>query len=418
VPDPVLDVPRELQRRVSSRDLLRRREFRRVFLAAGASELGDSLSYIALMWFAFERGGAAGVIVVRLADSLPALFFGLHGGMAADRFSRKRLMVGADTVRAIVLVPVAVAGLTGNLPIWGLAVAAFLLEAAASYFDPAYGALLPALVERPHIQRANGLVQSTLQSISIGGRGLAALLVAFVPVSAFFAVNAVSFVVSASLLAGLSVGREHLHLEPETTQLRSGLVALRALPLLAVAVVVFAVEITLVEGSWIGGVPKFVGDTLHRGAGAFSLMMIAYGLGSIGSGAILTRVHVAQKARVSMLVWVLYLPAFGLLAIATSLPLALLGAFVAGISQTASWVLLNSAAQEEVDDRLLGRVMGVIGLTHRGAHATALLFIAPLFVVATAPDVFAGVSVAAPAAALIGLAVVARAHATRRSRRS
>src|SRR5437764_9375796 len=40
------------------------------------------------------------------------------------------------------------------------------------------------------------------------------------------------------------------------------------------------------------------------------------------------------------------------------------------------------------DDRL-GRVLGVIGLTHRGAHATALVFIAPLFIVAAAPRVFA-----------------------------
>jgi hypothetical protein len=147
-------------------------------------------------------------------------------------------------------------------------------------------------------------------------------------------------------------------------------------------------------------------------------MMIGDGLGSIASGALLTRVHVREKARLSMLVWVLYLPAFGLLAIATSLPLALAGAFIAGVAQTTSWVLLNSAAQEEVDDRFLGRVLGVIGLTHRGAHATALLFVAPLFVVASAPDVFAGVAVAAPVAALIGLAAVARARETRRSRRS
>ncbi len=398
-----------------TRDLLRRRDFRRVFLAASASELGDSLHYIALMWFAFQRAGAAGVIVVRLADSIPALLFGLHGGVAADRFSRKRLMVSADLARAAVLVPVAVAGLTGHLPIWGLAAAAFLLEAAASYFDPAYGALLPTLVERPNLQRANGLVQSTMQSISIGGRGLAALLVAFVPVSAFFAVNAASFLVSASLLAGLRVGREHLHLGSETALLRSGLTVLRTLPLLAIAVVVFAVEITLVEGSWIGGVPKLVGDTLHRGAGAFSLMMIAYGVGSIASGAFLSRVEVVRKARTSILVWVLYLPAFGLLAVASSLLLALAGAFVAGVAQTTSWVLLNSAAQEQVPDRLLGRVLGVIGLTHRGAHATALLFVAPLFVVASAPGVFGGIAVAAPLAALIGLAAAARAHASRRT---
>ena len=401
-----------------TRDLLRRREFRRVFLAASASELGDSLHYIALMWLAFERGGAAGVIVVRLADSIPALLFGLHGGVAADRFSRKRLMVSADLARAAVLVPVAVAGLTGHLPIWGLAVAAFLLEAATSYFDPAYGALLPTLVDRPNLQRANGLVSSTMQTISIGGRGLAAVLVAFLPVSTFFAVNAASFVVSASLLAGLRVGSEHLHLGSETALLRSGLTTLRTLPLLAIAVIVFAVEITLVEGSWIGGVPKFVGDTLHRGAGAFSLMMIAYGIGSIASGAVLSRVEVARKARTSMLAWVLYLPAFGMLAAASSLPLALGGAFVAGVAQTTSWVLLNSTAQEQVPERRLGRVLGVIGLTHRGAHATALLFVAPLFVVASAPDVFGGIAVAAPVAALIGLAAAARALGSRRSRRS
>ncbi|HEY6960760.1 MAG TPA: MFS transporter [Gaiellaceae bacterium] len=399
-------------------DLLRRRDFRRVFLAASASELGDSLHYIALMWFAFERGGAAGVIAVRLADSMPAILFGLHGGLAADRFSRKRLMVSADLVRAAVLVPVAAAGLTGHLPIWGLAAAAFLLEAAASYFDPAYGALLPTLVERENVQRANGLVQSTMQSISIGGRGLAALLVAFVPVSAFFAVNAASFAVSAALLTGLRVGREHLHLEPETPLLRAGLTTLRKLPVLAIAVVVFAIEITLVEGSWIGGVPKFVGDTLHRGAGVFSLMMIGYGVGSIASGALLSRIEIEHKARVSMLAWLTYLPAFGAIAAAHTLAPALLGAFVAGVGQTTSWVLLNSAAQEEVPDRLLGRVLGVIGLTHRGAHATALVFVAPLFVVASAPAVFYGVALAAPLTAVIGLAVAARALGSHRSRRS
>lgn len=397
-------------------DLLRRRDFRHTFLAAGASELGDSLHYIALMWLAFEKGGAGGVIAVRMADSVPAILFGLHGGVAADRFSRKRLMISADLFRAAVLVPVAVAGLSGHLPIWGLALAAFALEAASSYFDPAYGALIPTLVDRENVQRANGLVQSTLQSVSIGGRGVAALLVAFLPISAFFAINAASFAVSALLLAGLRVGAEHAR--AETFELRSGITALRASRLLAIAVVVFAVEITLVEGSWIGGVPKFVGDTLGRGAGAFSLMMIGYGLGSIASGALLARIPVEHKARVSMLAWLAYLPAFGLIAAAHSLPPALAGAFVAGVGQTTSWVLLNSAAQEEVPDAQLGRVLGVIGLTHRGAHATALVFVAPLFVVATAPHVFYGIALAAPLAGLIGLAVAARAPERRRIRRS
>ena len=138
--DPVFDLPRkrELARpgRPSSLGLLRRRDFRILFCAVATSELGDSLNYIALMWLALDRGGALGVVAVRLADSLPAFFFGLHGGIAADRWSRRRLMVGADLVRCATLVPVALAGLSGPLPLWGLIAAAFALEAATSTSPP------------------------------------------------------------------------------------------------------------------------------------------------------------------------------------------------------------------------------------------------------------------------------------------
>ena len=65
--------------------------------------------------------------------------FGLHGGIAADRWSRRKLMIGADLVRGAVLVPLAVVAVAGSLPLWGLVVAAFVLEAATSYFAPAYG---------------------------------------------------------------------------------------------------------------------------------------------------------------------------------------------------------------------------------------------------------------------------------------
>ena len=407
----------------SARELLRRPDFRRTYLAVAASELGDALHYIALMWFAFDVGGAGGVIAVRLADSIPALLFGLHGGLAADRFSRKRLMVSADLVRFAVLVPVAIAGLAGSLPLWGLIVASFVLEAATSYFAPAYGALVPTLVDRPNVQRANALVQSTAQSLSIGGWALAAALLTFMPVSVFFAVNALSFLASAVLLAGLRHGSEHDR-QLEAPSIRDGIAALRPRPYLAAGVAALGVAVTITSGSWIAGVPKLVRDTLHHGAGGFSILMVGYALGSILGGLYLARVRVVRKARASMLAWVMYLPGYGLLALAGSLPVAILGAFFAGIGQSSAVVLLTSAAQEDVPDHLLGRVLGVISLTHRGAHATGLLFVAPLFLVTSAPVVFGGAAIAVP---LVGLAALAagvsraggaRAPAIRRTRRS
>jgi MFS transporter, DHA3 family, macrolide efflux protein len=427
VSDPIFDQPRELEVPAAppgnAVGLLRRRDFRRLYLAVAASELGDSLHYIALMWFALEAGGPLGVIAVRLADSIPAIVFGLHGGLAADRWSRKRLMVGADVVRGIVLVPVAAAGLAGSLPLWGLVVAAFLLETATSYFAPAYGATVPTLVERENVQQANALVQGTVQALSIGGWAVAAALLAFIPVSVFFAVNAVTFFVSAALIAGLRHGREHDE-HAATPRLWEGFAALQPRPLLAAAVLALGVAVTITSGTWIGGVPTLVRDTLHHGAGAFSIVMAGYAAGSIVSGIVLSRIPIRRKARASLIAWVMYLPGYGLVALATSLPLAIAGAFFAALGQSTSVVLLNSAAQEEVPDHLLGRVLGLISFTHRGAHATGLLLVSPLFAFVAARAVFGAAAVVVPLVGLIAVFAAtrrggaARARATGRSRRS
>jgi hypothetical protein len=86
--------------------------------------------------------------------------------------------------------------------------------------------------------------------------------------------------------------------------------------------------------------------------------------------------------------------------------LAAAGAFAAACGQSSAQVLLVSAAQEDVPDALLGRVLGTISLVHRGAHATGLLLVAPLFAVLAPQDVFAG---AAVALALVGLGGAAAA---------
>jgi len=415
VSDPVFDVPRELETSAPPAprafELLHRRDFRRLYLAVCTSEFGDSLHYIALMWFAFDAGGTLGVVAVRLADSIPALVFGLHGGLAADRFSRKRLMIGADLLRGLVLVPVAIAGLTGSLPLWGLVAAAFLLEAATSYFAPAYGATIPTLVDRANVQQANALVESSTQALSLGGWAIAAALLTFMPVSAFFAANAISFFVSASLIAGVVRGREHdPHAAPP--RLRDGIAALRPRPMLALSVIALGTAVTITAGTWIGGVPTLVRDTLHGGAGEFSIVVAGYAAGAIASGAVLARLPVRRKARASLLAWLMYIPGYGLLAFATSLPLAVTGAFFAGTGQSTALVLMNSAAQEEIPDTLLGRVVGLISLVHRGAHATALILIAPLFAFVAAPVVFGAAALAVPLVGLVALAVGTRLTAT------
>jgi MFS family permease len=415
-------LPEETPRPETAVSLLRRRDFRRAYGAVAISELGDAFQYIALMWFALVAAGPLGVIAVRLADSVPALLFGLHGGVVADRWDRRRVMIAADLARALVLVPVAIAGLTGHLPLAALVAAAFVLTTATSYFEPAYGALLPSLVDRRNVQQANGLVRATADALSVGGWALAGLLLTVLPISAFFALNAASFLVSAVLLAGVRASRSRPEQHSERPRIREGFAALRPRRALAASVVVLGVAVTLSSGTWIVGVPELVRSTLDRGAGSFSLVAASYAVGSICAGAALARFPVRRKARASMLAWTLYLPAYALFAVAGSLWIALAAGLGAGIAQGSSWVLINSAAQEEMPDRLLGRVTGLIALVHRGAHATGLLLVSPLFAVTPAPEVFAAAAVAIPLTGIAGLlvsrAAEARAPETSRTRRS
>ncbi|MDO8433925.1 MAG: MFS transporter [Candidatus Binatus sp.] len=400
--------PRALQ-------LLRRKDFRRLYFAISISELGDSFHYIALMWMALVTGGPLGVIAVRLADSIPALVFGLHGGVAADRWNRRNLMIAADLARGAILVPVAIAGLSNRLPIWGLVVAAFLLETATSYFAPAYNAMVPSLVDRENVQEANSLVSATTSALSIGGWAAAAGLLAIAPISTFFALNSLSFFLSAMLIGRIgyrdSIG---ISRSAERPRIREVFTALRPMPSLATAVIMIGLGVTISAGTWIAGVPELVRTVLHREAGGFSIVMVGYALGSVGGGALLARYPVANKTRMSMLAWILYLPAYGLFAFSSTLIPVVVGACLAGMGQSAALILVTASAQEQIGDDLLGRVMGVITLVYRGAHATGLMFVAPLFAVFAPRAIFAGAAFAIP---ILGIASAISASLAEKRRR-
>jgi MFS transporter, DHA3 family, macrolide efflux protein len=414
VADPVTAAPEEAEVGATlppegALTLLRRKDFRRTFAAVVVSELGDSFQYVALMWFALVSAGPLGVLAVRLADSVPALLFGLHGGLVADRSDRRRTMVLADVTRGAVLVPVAVAGLAGELDLWMLVVAAFVIETATSYFAPAYGALLPTLVERRNVQVANGLVRATAEALRVGGWAAAAGLLVFMPLSAFFLLNAVSFFVSGLLIAGVRARGTALQTAPP--RIREGFAALRPHRLLATGVVALAVGVTIGSGAWIVGVPQLVRDSLDLGAGSFSAIAAGYAVGAVTAGLFLSRVQIRNKARASFYLWLPYAAAYALFALAGSLSLAVVAGALTGGIQAAVLILLYSAAQEEIPDAVLGRVVGLISLVHRGAHATGLILIAPLFAVFATRTVFWGAAVTLPLVGLFSLAATSGARA-------
>jgi MFS family permease len=388
------------------RQLLAKPDFRRVYLAGATGQLGDAFQFVALLWYAVLLGGPLGVMVVRIATTLPALLFGLHGGVAADRWDRRRMMIAADLLRGAVLVPVAVAGLTGNLPLWGLIAAGFVVATASAYFTPALNAFVPGIVERPNVQQANGLVTATNNVALLGGWAIAAALLTVVSVGSFFAINAGSYFVSAMLIARtrsrpIDPPSEP---EPERPQLLAGVSGMRVRPGLRAAVAMHAIGVTVNTGVWTVGVAEVAHSELGS-ASSLSLILTATAVGAIAAGAALSKLRPPRKVLLSCLSWCPLLPGYALLALATELPVAIAGTFLVGVATGAAYVLMTSATQESVDESVLGRAMGIIFLGSFGAKPVGLLLIAPLYAFLDPSVMFlvGGVAVFACAIAAAGL---------------
>lgn len=347
------------------------------------------------MWFAVASAGPLGVIAVRLVDALPALLFGLHGGVAADRWDRRRTMIAADLVRGLVLVPVAIAGIAGSLPLWALVGAAFVLTTAASYFTPAFGAFLPSVVGRANVQRANGLVSAANAGLQMTGMALAAALLGVVSVGTFFAINAVSFFVSALLLTRIRRRRREQAADSRAhSQLRVGFTGLRERTGLSTAVAMLGIGMTFMTGVWTIGIAELAHSTLGRGPAGLALILGATAVGTITATTLLARRPVRRKVFGSCLAWTLHLPGYVLLGVADSLPPALLGTFLVGAGTASAVVLVTTATQESLSDDKLGRALGVVFLGHAGTKPIGLILIAPLYAVLDPTVIFVSGGVA------------------------
>ncbi len=187
---------------------------------------------------------------------------------------------------------------------------------------------------------------------------------------------------------------------------REAFAALRPRPVLATAVVALAVGITISSGAWMAGVPQLVRKTLDLGPGSFSAVAAGYAVGAVTAGVVLSRIRVRRRARTGLYLWIPYAGAYVLFAVAGSLAPAVIAGAFSGALQAAVLILLYSAAQEEIPDAMLGRVVGLISLVHRGAHATGLLLIGPLFALFAVRTVFFGAAAALPLVGILALGVL------------
>ena len=165
-------------------------------LATLASGIGTWLAFVALTVDVFDRtGSATWVSVLLIADFLPSIVIGLLAASMVDRMPRRRLMVVSDLVRVVVFAALVFAETPAQIVALA-AVAGF----ATGFFRPAVYAGLPNLVRDEDLPAANSIIQ-TIENLTLAAGPIAGgILIAATGPDLAYAINAVTFLVSAALI--------------------------------------------------------------------------------------------------------------------------------------------------------------------------------------------------------------------------
>ena len=376
------------------------------------SQVGDRLAMVAFPYLIYKSTGSAFSIGAIFAlYTLPYVLFGTVAGAFIDRLDKRRAMVAADMARAGLVLAVP---FVAERSLASVYVLAFVISSVAVFFDPCKLAILPDLVAKDRIMRANSLLavgETLTETVGYAGAGF---IMGYLAFKVAFGIDAGTFIVSALALLLMRYAaplRQAAELSAQNLgrEMREGLAflrhhsGLRANTLLVVASIIgmgavypltFLFAKRVLEGDSRPYIVAFGIMEASLGAGFFvgSLLMAALGDR--------VRKGVAMTAGLAVMGG-----SFASVAICTSLALVVAPIFVAGAANAAVLISIDTYFQQAVPESLRGRLWGtrftitqsVYAASVLGGGALAAFFpVAPLFIVA-------GLIIAVPG--LVGLFV-------------
>jgi len=270
---------------------LRSRNFRLYWFGQMISLMGSRIQGIGQVWLVLELTHSGWQLgLVGALQALPVLLFSIFGGVFADRWPKRRVLLVTNTAAMMQALLLWILIVTGAIQLWHLYILAILLGFTNCLYLPASRAFVIEMVGREDLPNAVALNSSIANLARIVGPGLGGIIIAASSVTLLFLLNALSFL---PVIVGLALIRSsELHAQAlqrssagvrQTTwaaALREGLTYVWKTP--AVLLVIVVVGLVLLFGSNFNVVlPLFATDVLHVGATGFGFLSAATGVGAL-----------------------------------------------------------------------------------------------------------------------------------------
>jgi DHA3 family macrolide efflux protein-like MFS transporter len=363
------------------------------------SGVGDQLYMLAAMWIAVDRfGNQAGYVAA--AIGIGKITFGLLGGIVADRFDRRKVMILSDIVRFLAVVPLPVIAYSGTIQLWHLVVTGALIGAFGAFFDPALQASLPSITKtQSSLEAMTGLMDLTQRLARAVGPGLTGMLVTLMPLTQFFTIEAFSFLISAITIATLGTrlkwATERKSIAPYNSaqdifkDVVDGFSYASKDKALRYCLVSLAFQAGLWGIAFTVGLPILVKQSFGDNVANYGYVVASYGVGSVLGNVVCANLHVRSSWLNVFMGDAICGLGFVVIALGNSMQAAVFGAVLAAVGGAAGDLLLLNLIMKEVPSNLLGKTMSLRMMMLAGGYALGLLGSAALFKIGTAGNIIA-----------------------------
>ncbi|MFD2256386.1 MFS transporter [Luteolibacter algae] len=384
------------------------RNYRIFFGGQVISLIGTWLQTTAEGWLVYDLSGSSVALgLIRFANMLPFAVIALWGGMIADRYSKRKILILTQSASMLLALLLALLVYLEIIAVWHVAVIGCLLGVVNAFDVPARQAFVVELVGRKDLINGIALNSSMFNFARVAGPALAGVLIGVVGMAGCFLLNGISYiaVIFGYRMLQLPEFRKRTNHPPFAEAIREAFQYIsRNGPLRAIMILISTFSTFGV--SFVVLMPVFAKDVLNGNVGAFGTLMASNGAGALIGGLALAS-HGKRFERRTLI----YTGLFGccaflvIFALSRILLLSALMLLFAGFFMIIFLATANTATQLRSPDELRGRIMGFYSLCFLGMSSVGALLTGLLAKIFGAPGT---VCLGAVICAIIGLMVKGR----------
>ncbi|MGC2064182.1 MAG: MFS transporter [Thermodesulfovibrionales bacterium] len=347
---------------------LSHRDFRLFLIGQTISLSGTWMQSVAQGWLVYSLTKSPFYLgIVAAAGALPIMILTLAGGVIADRFPKKNLLLMTQALSILPALALGILTSLGIATVWHIAVVAFFLGSINAIDIPVRQSFLIEMVGRGDIVNAIALNSAVFNGSRIIGPVIAGVSIAYLGMPACFFINALSFIAVIIALAMMqSQGKKPVTSEGVIKDFMKGIRFIRSRTEILHVIALIAV-FSLVGIPYINLIPVFAGEVYNTGPRGLGFLVGASGLGALTAAlGIAVAGNIANKSRFMSSAALCFSVALILFSLTGLFWIALIVIAVGSWGMVSYLAAANSYIQVSVPDELRGRVMSIYSFVFLG----------------------------------------------------